>query len=267
MFMTSSFDLLRILTCWQHAVVLAANALMLFAIIYASRTSSPSFDEPAHFASGVVISRNADAGYFKVNPPANKWITAGSSFIAPALEMPNAAASSSFANSMRPEFDLGDKLLELNPDKSYFSALVIARLARVPFLLLGSWMLWQLTALWPMTSRALCQVFWCTSPLLLGHGAIVSADALSGVAMCFILWTTILLWKNPNWFGFALSGLAWGLAIGTKFTFGPLYLAFPLGMADFVTHYNDDRLHNAIGYKTRNEVFSEAKNQNMSQLR
>jgi hypothetical protein len=128
-------------------------------------------------------------------------------------------------------------------------------------------MLWQLTALWPMTSRALCQVFWCTSPLLLGHGAIVSADALSGVAMCFILWTTILLWKNPNWFGFALSGLAWGLAIGTKFTFGPLYLAFPLGMADFVTHYNDDRLHNAIGYKTRNEVFSEAKNQNMSQLR
>jgi len=230
MFMTSSFDLLRILKYWQHAVVLAANALMLFAIIYASHTSSPSFDEPAHFASGVVISRNADAGYFKVNPPANKWITAGSSFIAPALEMPNAAASSSFANSMRPEFDLGDKLLELNRDKSYFNALVIARLARVPFLLLGSWMLWQLTALWPMTSRALCQVFWCTSPLLLGHGAIVSADALSGVAMCFILWTTILLWKNPNWFGFALSGLAWGLAIGTKFTFSPLYLSFALAV-------------------------------------
>ena len=215
---------------WQFAFAWVANGLMCFAFVVGSIATSPTFDEPAHFASGVVLARNADAGYFKVNPPVNKWITAGSSFIAPALEVPNGAASSSFANLMRPEFDLGDKLLELNPDNSYFNAMVIARLARVPFLLFGSWMLWQLTASWPITSRALCQVFWCTSPLLLGHGAIVSADALSGVAMCFILWTTPLLWKNPNWFGFALSGLAWGLAIGTKFTFGPLYLAFPLAV-------------------------------------
>jgi len=48
--------------------------------------------------------------------------------------------------------------------------------------------------------------------------------------MCFILWTTVVLWKNPTWLGFAISGLAWGLAIGTKFTFGPLVLLYPLGV-------------------------------------
>jgi len=111
---------------------------MIYAVTIASFRYSPTFDEPAHFASGVILATSNDPGYFKVNPPANKWVTACSSLVAPALEIPALAASSSFANTMRPEFEVGDKLLELNRDKSYFRALVIARLARLPFLLFES---------------------------------------------------------------------------------------------------------------------------------
>lgn len=215
---------------FPYAVVWIASGLLLFALVDGSLRSSPTFDETAHFASGVILAQNEDAGYFKVNPPVNKWITACSSLLAPRMTMPPLALSSSFPNSERHEFEAGDALLELNKDGSYFPALVIARLARAPFIFLASWMLWQLTIQWPTSKRLICQILWCTSPLILGHGWIVSADALCGVAMCFILWTTAMLWKNPTWIGFALSGLAWGLAIGTKFTFGPLYLAYPIAV-------------------------------------
>ena len=226
----NAFHLFPHFAVWPLAVVLAANGLLLLALINGSLRSSPAFDESAHFASGVILAHYDDAGYFKVNPPANKWITACSTFLSPDLIAPTIAHSSSFPNTQRHEFNAGDSLFELNRDKSYFRALVIARLARVPFFLFASWMLWQLTNQWPMPQRLLCQVLWCTSPLMLGHGWIVSADAICGVAMCFILWTTTALWKSPTWRGFAMSGLAWGLAIGTKFTFGPLVLAYPLGV-------------------------------------
>ncbi len=215
---------------WPLAIVLFSNGLMLLAFIQGSLHSSPAFDESAHFTSGLFLAVNYDAGYFKVNPPVNKWLTACSSFLSPDLIARPVAPSSNFPNAARPEFIAGDSVLELNRDGSFFPALVIARLTRIPFFFIASWMLWQLTIQWPTANRLLCQVFWCTSPLLLGHGWIVSADALCGVAMCFILWTTNRLWKNPTWIAFSLSGLAWGLAIGTKFTFGPLYLAYPLAV-------------------------------------
>ncbi len=55
---------------------------------------------------------------------------------------------------------------------------------------------------------------------------VVSADAVAAVAMCGILVTTLELWKANSTSRFVCSGIAWGLAIGTKFTFGPLYLLF-----------------------------------------
>ena len=171
-----------------------------------------------------------DAGYYKVNPPVNKWTIAGATLLSGNLVLPPIAHSSNFPNEQRPEFTVGDSLLELNEASSFRWVLMIARLGRVPLLLLASWMLWSLTERWSIRGRNLCQLFWCTSPLILGHGCVISADALSGVAMCFVLFTTVVLWKNPSWFGFVMSGLAWGIAIGTKFTFGPLILAYPLAV-------------------------------------
>ena len=203
-----------------------ANLALAIATLYSAYHASPLFDEPAHFASGVILAQHSDAGYFRVNPPLNKWITALVA-IGMEVDLPLLIRSSFYSNSTRPEFETGDKVLELNHDR-YARILFFARSARVPMLLLGSWMLWQATGAWAISRRMLCIVFWCTSPLLLGHGWVVSADAPSGVVMCLILWMTVRLWNDASIAGFAWSGFAWGLAIGTKFTFGPLYLFYPL---------------------------------------
>jgi hypothetical protein len=50
--------------------------------------------------------------------------------------------------------------------------------------------------------------------------------ALAGVAMCAILYTTVRLQRQFSRTNIALSGISWGIAIGTKFTFAPLYIVF-----------------------------------------
>lgn len=210
----------------DYLLIVLANLTLIIATLYSAYYASPLFDEPAHFASGVILAQHSDAGYFRVNPPLNKWITALVA-IGMDVDLPLLIRSSLYSNSTRPEFETGDKVMELNHDR-YPLILFFARSARVPMLLFGSWMLWQATVSWAITRRMLCIVFWCTSPLLLGHGWVVSADAPSGVIMCLILWMTVRLWRDPSIVSFAFSGFAWGLAIGTKFTFGPLYLFYPL---------------------------------------
>lgn len=87
-------------------------------------------------------------------------------------------------------------------------------------------MLWRVLANYPPSSRVLAVSLWCFSPLVLGHGWVVAADALAGVAMCFILLTSKWLLEQPTLRTVSMSGLAWGLAIGTKFTFAPLVIPY-----------------------------------------
>lgn len=157
----------------------------------------------------------------------DKWITAIAVSSQPDLNFdPIPPSSTTFTNRYRPEFDLGNRLLARNRD-TFIQSLIFARLARIPLVLVGAFLLWKITSPWNPHSRLLIQLFWCSSPLLLGHGWVVSADGLCGVAMVFILWRTMALWREPSWRQFALTGLAWGLALGSKFTFGPLYLVYP----------------------------------------
>ncbi len=208
-------------------VLLAANVAMLVATANSALRSSPAFDEPAHFASGLILAKHGDAGYFRVNPPVSRWITAGATAVFPELSLPPVQPSTTHTNTRRPEFETGDTVLELN-ENNYMPALRIARLARLPFLVLAAWLLWSVTSTLAPTRRMLCVTLWCTSPLVLGHGWVLSADALAGVAMCFILWNTQRLWDRPTVGNFSLAGIGWGLAVGTKFTFGPLALLYPL---------------------------------------
>lgn len=220
----------RVPQCGWLETALVAFALGVMAVLtaYSAFRSSPLFDEPAHFASGVVLGRTGDPGYFKVNPPVNKWITA--IFVdAMDIELPMVVSSASFSNFARPEFEFGDRVLEDNHE-SYLGALRIARYARIPFLLLGGWLLWKALQWQVPWRRVLVVWLWAFSPLVLAHGWVVSADALAGVAMCCILITAPLLWQTPNRWSYACSGVAWGLAIGTKFTFAPMYIGFLISM-------------------------------------
>ncbi|MCA9193085.1 MAG: hypothetical protein KDB03_15025 [Planctomycetales bacterium] len=210
---------------WQEVALIAlAMGFMAIILAYAALRSAPLLDECAHYASGVVLAATGDPGYFKVNPPANKWVTAITVSFLP-LDLPPLVRSSAFSNATRPEFDLGDSLLARDPDR-FFLGLRLSRVARIPLLLVGAAMLWSSLSFAEPWRRVLVVWLWCFSPLLLGHGWVVSADALAGVAMCLVIVTGVSICRRPTYQNFAMSGLAWGLAIGTKTTFAPLYLAF-----------------------------------------
>jgi hypothetical protein len=203
------------------------NSLMACILVRAAWVSSPTFDETAHFASGIVLAQYSDPGYFRVNPPANKWMIAIAEPFIPALQMPPVIPSAEHGNVNRLEFSFGEQVMSAN-EAIYRRSLWIARMARIPVMLLGSWLLWLSCVSLPWHARILVQAFWCTSPLILGHGWIVSADAPAGVAMAAILWTAVQLMRHESLNAVIFSGIAWGIAIGTKFTFAPLYVAFPL---------------------------------------
>ncbi len=210
-------------------IALLLNALMCGITVRAAIVSSPLFDELAHLASGIALAQYSDPGHFRVNPPANKWLTALAEPCMPSLQVPPMIDSSYLSNSFRNEFSFGDSLMNQNREVIH-QALVTARLFRVLTLLVGSVLLWISCSRFSIAMKLMVQAFWCTSPLILGQGWVVSADAPAGVAMCAIVWSSLQWIESRCWTNLLLSGAMWGIAIGTKFTFAPLYIAFVMIM-------------------------------------
>jgi hypothetical protein len=208
-----------------HWIAIILNAVLCVIVGRSACLSSPTFDELAHLTSGIALAKYSDTGVFRVNPPGNKWLTALAEPFMPQLKLPTMVDSSHFGNFSRNEFSLGDSVYLMNPDHLHH-ALVTARLFRLPMLLFGSYLLWLACSRFSLLVQVLAQALWCTSPLILGHGWIVSADAPAGVAMCAIVWSSFRWLEFRHWSNCIVSGAIWGLAIGTKFTFAPLYVGF-----------------------------------------
>ena len=99
--MRKKLDVMQVRMIWLTTVVIAGRIMCGQAW-----NSSPSFDEPAHLATGLVALRTFDPGYFKVNPPLHKLTGAIAVDTIYELQLPLLLYSSSFSNSFRPEFKL-----------------------------------------------------------------------------------------------------------------------------------------------------------------
>ncbi|MCU0713651.1 MAG: hypothetical protein MUC43_16455 [Pirellula sp.] len=222
-----SAESISVLDRYAVLIAIGLNVVMVLVLARQAILSSPLIDETAHFASGVVLAKHGDPGFFRVNPPVSRWMTAIAIPFMPSIQLPAIVDSSLHGNKIRKEYDLGSQMIAKN-QHTYRTSLLIARLFRIPVILLGSYFLWLFCAELGFQTSLLVQAFWCTSPLILGHGWVVSADAPAGVSMTIILWTTKQLILRISFWTVTISGIAWGIAIGTKFTFAPLYIAFPL---------------------------------------
>jgi len=117
-------------TKWFHGgnsraaiiIALMLNALMCIIAGRAACVSAPLFDELAHFTSGIALARYSDPGHFRVNPPANKWLTAFAEPIMPNLKTTAMVESAYFGNSSRNEFEMGVSLYSLNHDHGWIWA-------------------------------------------------------------------------------------------------------------------------------------------------
>lgn len=220
--------------CTSRLKLLLAAAPLYAAVvmIFQAATSSPLFDEAAHIASGLKIVRDFDFGYYCVNPPLPRLLSAVAVDAVVSPRMPPAEHSRTLVPSARPEFDLGTNFLKQNPDKEY-SAIVVGRIIRIPFVITG----WLLLSLffnrYEVVEKGVLLTLWSTSPLVLSQGWVVSADALSSVAMILIVLAQLNWMKRGSWHAWLYCGLAWAFAICTKFTFLPLFLLAPVALSLF----------------------------------
>lgn len=193
-------------------VLLSLHALLLG---YGASIHSPTIDEVAHLPAGISHWRFARFELYQVNPPLVRMVAA-----LPVLAADAETPWHSYRDQpgRRTEFIIGNDLIRENGLRS-FDLFTWARLACLPFSLVGAWVVYRWSDELFGSSAALgALAIWCLSPTILAHGQLITPDVAAtslGVLCCWRLWhwTERPTWRNTLWFGLAL-----GLTELTKFT-------------------------------------------------
>ena len=223
--MAATFMTARIASvAWILLFSLVATTLVIQAL-----TNAPTSDEAGHLVAGIAMMQSGDPGFYRVNPPLHKLISGAAVQALYQPKMPTLYPASLLASGSRNEFVLAEQFVAMHTDDhaKYF---VAGRLVRIPLVLLSASLLLRGFPTHFRTAASVATVLWLTSPLLLGHGWTMMPDALSGCAMILLLVATRSWLRCGDRWNFVLVGLAWGLAIGTKFTFCPVYVGWPIAL-------------------------------------
>lgn len=218
-----------------HVAVLAVFAVVgASSLLHQSWTSAPTWDESAQLASGIAILRSGDPGFYRVNPPLVKLSSAAIPELLFQPELPGLYPASQMAVGARHEFNLGYRFMQAN-HADYRTLFYVGRLPRVLLTCLTAWLI---VFLLPQNLRKIgliAAILWLTNPLVLGHGWLIMPDVSSATMMVLLITSTVAWWRRPARSTSTLCGLAWGLALSTKFTFCAVYLAWPVGTVIYQT--------------------------------
>jgi len=162
---------------------------------------------------------------FNVNPPLVRMVAT-----LPLLFMKYETDWSRYSEDIRvrPERELSERFIELNGARS-FTLLTMARLACLPFSLLGMWICWRWAGeLFGDRAAVLSAILWCFSPNILGHGHLMTPDVAcaSLAAAAFYAFRHWLL--SSTWPQTLLAGFAFGHAQATKTSCIILFGLWPL---------------------------------------
>lgn len=215
--------------------LIPVGILLLFQaalLAWQARGDGPTWDEVGHFAAGLDHLRNGRFDMYRVNPPLVRMIA----LIPVAVRHPEIDPSSYFADfraGHRPEFRVG-RSIAITLAGEYCSQLTIARLACLPFALLGSWICFRWASeLWGWHGGVVSLLLWVISPSVLAYGHLITPDVGAtsvgiAAAYCFRRWIRI------GGFGCAFaSGMVLGVAELTKLTWVIAFAMWPLGWISF----------------------------------
>ncbi|MDO5552383.1 MAG: glycosyltransferase family 39 protein [Planctomycetia bacterium] len=172
--------------------------------------------EVGHLGAAVYFYETARGDVFCVNPPLAKIITGlPVRLMSPKYDW----KSYSPRPQDRAEWSLGATFVNANTDKKIRVMLFVARLALLPFILLGVWFGWKLAAgQYGRVSAMMFLALWMFSPLVLAWTATICPDVLAA-AFGLIGFYTFLQWlKAPNLWNVGVAGFTLGLMILTKLT-------------------------------------------------
>jgi hypothetical protein len=210
----------------RHAMavglLLAVHAGLL---AYGAWVHSPTYDEPAHLASGMSHWRFGRFELYRVNPPLVRMVAA-----LPVLAAGARNEWTSFPPTPRhrSEFTTGGYFVKLNYQRLQW-LFALARWACIPFSLLGGLVcyVWarELYGAW---CGYVALTLWCFEPNILGHGQLITPDVASaslGVLAAYRWWRWL---KEPSWLRGVESALTLGLMLLAKTTWIIALVLWPL---------------------------------------
>ncbi len=224
------------------AVLISAQATIL---TWAAYIHSATVDEPAHLVAGIGHWQQRRFDLYRVNPPLTRLIAA----------LPIHFVGTEFNFDQSPpkgigcsEVALAHRFVSDNVER-FRSLLFLARVACVPIAAFGGVCAFYIARRLSGSEAGLaCLVFWTFSPLVLGHGQLITPD-VTAAAVGLFFFAAYLQWlEHPSWKRALITAIAFTMAIGSKSTWLVL-LPTAIGIAAlrFGMKARSIRLHDRIG--------------------
>jgi 4-amino-4-deoxy-L-arabinose transferase-like glycosyltransferase len=201
------------ITTRRSVAVLALLALLACALCASTyRVFGNFWDEPEHLAAGLVLLERGEYRYDVQHPPLARLAAA----IGPYL------AGARFHGEPLPIGDAEGRDLLYHSSASYDTLLTLARLGMLPFLLLLLTATFVWMRRWYDDPAALLAVaFLVSSPVILGHAAVVAVDVPVTALTMLSLYCLLRWFERPSLARAAALGLATGLAVASKMSAVP----------------------------------------------
>lgn len=196
------------------AAILGIHTLLL---AYCGWIHSPVWDEVGHLPAGVAHWQTGVFDLYRVNPPLVRGaVTAMPYALGARLDVDG--ASIRCPPWRRMEFPSGSAWIRAD-GLGFLNYLRIARLCAIPFSLLAGGLCYAAArALYGIPSAFVALLLWSTSPLVIGHGSLITPDVAAAATAALAVWTLSTWVKSPSRKNAALAGVGLGLALLTKFT-------------------------------------------------
>lgn len=206
-------------------VILAGHALLL---AYCGWNRSPAWDEVGHLPAGVAHWQSGIFDLYRVNPPLVRTaVTALPYALGARLDFDGTTITC--PPWRRYEFPDGAAWIRAD-GLGFLNHLRIARLCTIPISLFAGWLCYGAArSLYGIPSAFTALLLWCTSPMVIGHGSLITPDVAAAATAALGVWALANWCQQPSRKNTTLAGIALGLAWLTKFTnlmLGAMLLGF-----------------------------------------
>lgn len=201
----------------ERCGVLMTLALHAGLLVYSGSIHTPGWDEVGHLPAGIAHWQTGGFDLYRVNPPLVRlWVTALPYAAGARLDFEGAATSS--PPWRRAEFTTGSAWMRADSG-SFMHQLRWARWCAIPISLWAGWLCFAAARrLYGGASGFVALILWCTSPMVLGHGSLITPDVAAAATGAFALWCLADWFGQPSQKRTLITGGALGLALLSKFT-------------------------------------------------
>ena len=206
------------------AIFVVLLLIQVLILAYLSWSTSPNRTEVGHIGAAVYLWHTGKFDVFHVNPPLVRFVAGApiALFCNPNTDF----TGYSPRPQDRSEWRLGRAFIATNEPDDLRLYIFLARLACIPFILLGSYFGYRFASeLYGKWSGITFLILWTFSPLILGWGATINPDvaaAAIGIVGLYTFWHWL---KNPQWKQAITAGICLGLLPLAKMTW---IIAFPI---------------------------------------